>query len=536
MNHDALSELLKTPLEPPLDGKQQSPPKSQVDTLADFDWGAAGVDALAGAWESLKADGVPPRRVADACASDAERREFLEGSRLLNLWGGRRSLKPQQLVLADSLCSGHGSAGVLMPRRSSKTTTLNAFGLGRVACREEYRAAILTLTTGKAGISRFTKDVAPQFARHERAYAKAGKPVPWKVYRGKGYERVEFVEPGSMMVWASSVDDLRGEYFDLVILDESGEPEPEKVVDVKDAALPTMDTSDDPLLVVAGTAGRFRDGNLLWEYVQRLAEGDAGGVLYGFADDVSAAEVDRSDLANWPHVAELLEGSHPGVGTLTTLDRLHESWRGLTPEAFLREYGSLFGVAGSVSKAVSPSKWAAAAVSRTPQPPARFALAVSTHVDQRAAAIVAAWRVDGRAHLLLLAHGIGTAWVAPKLIELWNKYGQPIWHDSSGPTRAETLDRRLVDARVKLTAVKANQVTAAAALLVRDIDNANLTHYGQAELTEAALSVVKRQRYSGWSLAPADGFDGDATAVEAASFALLAFDGMPAARKTYRPS
>jgi hypothetical protein len=340
------------------------------------------------------------------------------------------------------------------------------------------------------------------------------------------------------MGWLSSTEDVRSERYDLLIYDESGEPEPAKVEDAKDAALPTMDVTDgdDPLFVVAGTAGRYRDGNLLWDYLQRLIDSDAGGLGYAFPEGTDLAEIDRANPGNWPHVAELLSAHHPGVGNLTSLDRLYESWKGLRPESFLREYGSLFGTAGTKSKAISPTTWHDLAAPELPQPPANFVIGVATHVDQRAASVVAAWRESGKAHLLLLGHGLGTQWLVPKLLELGSKYRVKIVHDASGPMRAETMDARLKSARLQLEPLKASQVTPAAALLVREIDARRIVHYDQPELNDAANHAVKRQRYAGWSLASDEGFDGDVTAIEAASFALLAFDSAPAPRKKYRPS
>lgn len=217
------------------------------------------------AWLGLRALALKPSVVSMLVTTVQSRLEFLEGARLLRFYGDRamsgRCPQPQQLLLADVLAAGYKRNALLLPRRSSKSTSAIAVGLGRAAYREDYRVGILTLTSGKAGRSRFLKDVATPV---ERLYPDK-QARPFKVIRIAGMEGIQFATGGSVS-WLSTLDDIRGEAFDLLYLDEAGEPnDVEQVREVMGAALPTLDTRPDAQLVILGTAGRYREGNLLWD-------------------------------------------------------------------------------------------------------------------------------------------------------------------------------------------------------------------------------------------------------------------------------
>src|SRR5690606_15808715 len=93
-------------------------------------------------------------------------------------------------------------------------------------------------------------------------------------------------------------------------------------------------------------------------------------------------------------VRELVELTHPGVGTLTTLDTMRQRFDSMrNPTKFAREYLSIFGQVGESTGLIDQTKWAAAGTgSDLPTPPADFGLAFAPHPDQLSGSIVAAWR------------------------------------------------------------------------------------------------------------------------------------------------
>lgn len=484
------------------------------------------------AWDGLRNRALAPLRASELVTSEQSRLEFLEGARLLRFHGERalpgRTPQPQQLVINDMLAAGHKRNALVIPRRSSKSTSAIAVGLGRAAHREDYRVGILTLTSGKAGRSRFLKDVA---APIERLYPDK-KQRPLKVVRIAGMESIEFPQGGSVN-WLSTLDDVRGEAYDLLYLDESGEPgDPEVVREVFAAALPTLDTRPDAQLVVLGTAGRYRDGNLLWDSLE-LGRRGIGGILEYAMPDTTTDE----ELASWEpteetpegRVRELIELSHPGVATLTTLDSVRENYEGMSVATFAREYGSIFGEIGATSGILDPIKWAAAGTGADlPTPPDRFGLAIAPHPDQISASVMAAWRDDkGRSVLLMLEHKLGVKWLAAAALRFSRKYQMPIVYDSGSQVvllSVEQLNR--AKPRPKLQPLAFMDIKKAAALLVDELDRENLDHFRQPELDSAAKLAVKRKAgVNGWAFGrnPKQ-FGDDITGIEAASLALLAYD------------
>ncbi len=474
-------------------------------------------------WLEVRGRALPPLVVSELVTTEADRAEFLRGAELLRFFGERamvgREPKPQQLVVVDALAAGAQKNAVLLPRRSAKSTTLIAVGLGRAEAREDYRVGVLTMTTGKAGRSRFMKDVAPALER---------VPGDHKIVRSAGQERVEFPS-GGMVQWLSSLEDLRGEAFDLIILDEAGEPDPQKVQDALAAALPTLDTRPGAQIVVAGTAGKYRTGNMLWEWLELGRGGRAGIVEYGMPDTVQ-----DEDVATWDAIRDLVVASHPGIGTLTTEDTIRGNYETLPRIVFLAEYGGIFGDEGGTTSLFDPLKWARTGSDDDPgkvSPPERWSIAFAPHPDQLCVSIVAAWRDEkGRAVPMLLERITGIDGAVPALRKLWAKYKVPIVYDAGNQVAqliVEKVNQQRGGVRPRFETYTFADVKRAASLIVDDVDRENVAHWGrQVELNEAIYKSVKRKSGDrGWLVGrnPKQPND-DVTGVEAWAMAQLHYD------------
>lgn len=482
-------------------------------------------------WNAYRATGLEPTQVTNLGNDRADRDAFLHGAELLRIHGdtarpGNR-VQPQQLQVVDVHGAGHKRNACLLPRRSSKSTSLIALALGRAARREEYRVGILTMTTGKAGRSRFRKDVV---APLERLYPDP-ETRPFKIVKTAGSEAIEFPN-GGMVVWLSTMEDLRGEAYDWVILDEAGEPEPEKVTDVLAAALPTMDTRPGGQITVAGTAGRYRRGNLLWDWL----EGDGGGVLrYCMPDHLTDEDTDT-----WEKVEPLILAAHPGIGTLTTLESVRENYETVKQrdrvEDFLREYGGIFGAAGSTAALMDPQRWKDSAAGYgedgqriVPIPPeGGFAVAWQVHPHGLYATVSGGWRVDGVGHIAILEKRRGTDWLAQYVWDLTQRYDNvhvaaDLYFGPSGK-EWEKLDRS--EPRPRLNPAGMGDVATATSLIVDELENGRLVHYDQPSMNEAAANAVKRAIgvKGKWGMAARD--DEDITALQAAALALRLADGI----------
>jgi len=539
-----------TPPPPPTALKAASPPEIKNNSgrkiAADFPPDLTGNPLLEeAAWLDLRSRALTPKHVSELVTSDRDRREFLEGARLLRLDGatrqGDRRLQPQQLVIADMLAAGHKHNAVIIPRRGTKSTSVYMTGIGRAVHREDYRVGIFDTRSGKAGRSRFLKDVAPHL---ERLYPDK-RSRPFTVVRIAGMEGMSFARTGGGVVnWLSTIDDIRGEAFDMLVLDEAGEPrDPGFVSEIMAAALPTFDTRPDGQLVIIGTAGRFKAGNMLWDALEQGRNGSGGIVEYAAPDGITDEQLEAWEPTEehpYARVRELVELTHPGVDTLTTIETIHGNYDLSTDvEKFAREYLSIFGNIGESVGLIDPTKWADGGTGGDlPTPPPNFALAFAPHPDQLCGSIVAAWRdKKGRAHVLMLEHKTNVKWMAAETARLARKYQRRLTYDGKSQVALNIVeDLTRARPRPRMDPRDVTDVKQGAALLVDEIHRGNLTHYRQPELDLAARRVLKRSiGVNAWAFGRGRDFDMDITPLEAAALALLAYDqGQP--RTTGKPA
>lgn len=449
--------------------------------------------------------------LTDLYTDDDTRAEFLEGARLLRL----KEAFPQQLLVADILNAGKEANALLLPRRATKTTSVQAVILGRCSLREDYVAAMTVTTTGSKARSMFRKDV---IAPLERVYPDP-QTRPFKTLKGNGSERIEWPNGSVYTAETPIADSFRGGAYDIVLVDESGEADVAQGDDLKAGILATFDTREGQV-VYAGTPADYREGNLLWD---GLHDERASRIGY-FIDD----DTDEQLLASWETVEPLVLATHPGVACgLTPLHKLEDRYKTLGPERFAREYLGVFGQVGNTKTLIRADKFISAGTDAPlPAPPAKFGLAFAVHAELPKTSVVAAWRDDeGKAHGLVLETFNSYTPVAEYLNGLWKKYRMPIAFDphfAYAKTIAENLER--AKPRPKLIPATSATLKTAAALLVRNIHEDNAVHYKQDVIVEGAAVAVKRQIGVGGFAFGRVLAEDDITALEAWSLALKAYD------------
>jgi hypothetical protein len=487
-------------------------------------------------WDKTRSEALSPRVVSDQAESGSDltdRASFLHGAKAIGLVGRRLELKPHQLLVPEVLDRGHEFNAVLMPRRSSKTTSVVAWALGRCFTRDDYLVCLIFATTAKKARTRFLQDFAPMM---ERVYPDAGTrgnfgPRGFKINRNAGMERIEFANGSVFAIIAPKGEDLRSDAWDVIIIDEAGEADPDQGEDLMSGALPTMDTRPGAQMVIMGTAGRFRKGNLLWDQLEEGRQGH-GGILEFSAPDVLTAE----DVDEWEKVKLILAAAHPGVASgLTTMDGLESRYRKMKRDLFMAEYASIFGDTGGGGSVISPAKWTQAEVPFVmtyPDPPERFTLSIAVTAGLTAGAIMAAWRdKDGIAHVLVLEHHDGIRWMAPRAAELSRKYRTPIVHDNFGSVLVVVEELHQIAPRPLFAPQTTRDTTTAAAKFVEAVDSGRLLHYAQDALTDAALSARKRTiGPKAWAFGRRE-IDDDICALEGASLALRVYDETPERQK-----
>ncbi len=244
-------------------------------------------------WRS-RAEAFTPIRLTDLVTTPQSRGEFIEGARLLRLDNRQRAgdggfgPSPMQLLVADLLAAGRFMNVIFEPRRSTKTTAVQAVLLGRCAHRDEYRVGWTMFTTGLKVGERFRDDIVQHL---ERLYPDP-RVSPIVINKGKGYESLLFRDTSAKLsVYAPNADGFRSGGFDAAFGDEAAEADIEQGEDVTRAVIPTMDTKIGAQFILAGTGQKWRTGNLLWD---NLHDEEAAIAWHGIPETT-----DRRELVSW---------------------------------------------------------------------------------------------------------------------------------------------------------------------------------------------------------------------------------------------
>lgn len=475
-------------------------------------------------WMAWRRRALTPLSVTDLVTTAQTRREFIRGCELL----GITNPKPHQLLIADMLNAGMETNGILIPRQAGKTKTLTIVALGRCALRDRYNAAMTITTQATKTFEIFETTVIDEL---ELVWPDEDTR-PFKSYRGKGSQHVRFPNGSRFSAKSPKGASFRASSYDLTWVDEGGEASPEQAVDLRAAIYSTFDTRDGAQLVVTGTAGAFRKGQLLFEALEHSGN---GVVRYAFPDDLTPDELaawEPTPEAPYGRVKELTLAMHPGIASgLTTIDKVAKRFTALK-ERFAVEYGGLFGNAGEGQGAIDSEAWDATRQDIVPQVPEHFALGAMPSFTGRSAALVAAWRdEEGRACGYVLDHRKATTWVAEAAANLARRHNVEVVYDrKSSDMRIEIEAMERMVPRPRLAPQGYEDVTAAAALLVKDINRGHAMHFDQPAMNDAARDAVRRTTGpNSWALGrPPKKDDADISAMEAWALALRYYDENPA--------
>lgn len=422
---------------------------------------------------------------------------------------------PQQLQVADVLQAGEETNAVEEPRRASKTTTILAVLLGRLLNRPRY-TVVFSAQSGTKSSELFRQWTT------ELELAQGGIPRDqwgFKIRLAAGSQGLTFDNGAQFKVLQTpTAKALRSGAADVVWFDESQEFDVELSAELKAGALPLMDTRDGAQLILSGTAGEARAG-WFWETLELGRAHEAGVAILEYAAPDGTTHEDINDEALWLRI-------HPGIGTLTTLEKMRSRRKAFADPEWSREYMGLWPV--SADSAVIPAHvWEAAAVARQPIPQS-VSFGYDLAPNGSAAAIVAAWRdAEGTAYVELIAHESGTAWVRDRMTALALKYRAPVGFDGIGANKVvqEEVERARSGAKRWLRPLTRGAVTPSCVTFLRDLEDGRLKHFGQEGLTAATAFAAKRTWQDGklWAWGQvASG--GDITPLVAATMALRAYD------------
>lgn len=488
-------------------------------------------------WRSL----IPtPSRETELVTTEETRREFLEGARLLRMDKRRRAdggfgPSPVQLVIADMLNAGRKFNAILEPRRTTKTTAVQAVIMGRCSLRDDYLVGwtMAKADGGQKTGERFRKDIVSHV---ERLFPDKNTR-PFIVNTGKGTEHIRWPNGSYFNAYAPGNDAFTSGAYDIAWVDEAQDATPELTADMMTSIPPTLDGRYLPQMITSGTAPEYQKGNLLWHVLNM----HGAGVLYhGIPEDTDPEELEAWEASEQhprARVRELIELNHPGIGFTTPLQDVADNFEAMkaTPGAFNTEYLGMPGSEGSASALIKQPDWTGSRLDRTlvdVELPAVLALAIAIDPDGRWCSLAAAWKGRGRKrHVALLHHQATVDGFAKQVIRTARKLRRQVHYDSGRPTENVEI-ATVTQARpvVRTRAVARAEIPRGAVLFMKTLKAGDLVHYaGQDPLDDAAELAVRRAfgTTGSWAFGRPDEKnrpEDDITPLEAAARALYALD------------
>ena len=499
------------------------------------------------AWIELRDSGRRPLECSALVTTYQARAEFLVGCWVLKHVVPERfgigtlldNLQPQMLREVDVLAADTKHNAILMPRRSSKTTTLWAVGIGRCWMRPAYQVGYTMLTLAKKAEKRFELDVRDPIAIHWRD----PKHRPIKLRDGKGSKGLDFPNGSKLDVLAPKGEEVRSGAYDTMIIDEAGEAEPDLWADVVAAVLPSFDTRPGAQAILAGTAGGYRAGSHFWK---TLHNEKAGRLRYGVPDDI-----DPALLESWDTAGPLIERIHPGLDGLTTMDAMEDNFNGLGWELFAREYFGHFGDEHATSTAITAAAWRKGRQDGPPPEGVRSgSLAVAVSPDGGYASVAVAWHITGAADLAAAAweldgvteqprRGIKLIHAKPEGIEralilAARSLRTPIVYDHGNSSTRALVERVLARSRPRPVVMprQLGDVRVAHSQLITALARGDVWHWDQAPLDRAAAGAVLAIVGQGSLIRSPKGEALNVTPLEACALALDALPDLPRADLT----
>ncbi|MGX1931714.1 hypothetical protein [Microbacterium resistens] len=512
-------------------------------------------------WRS-RIEHLVPIKLTELVTTEQSRGEFIQGARLLRLDERQRAgdggfgPAPMQLMVADVLAAGRFMNAIFEPRRSTKTTAIQAVLLGRCWSREDYQVGWTMFTTGAKAGERFRRDIVT----HLDKIWPSRKTSPIVINVGKGTEHLEFRATGSTLsVYTPNGEGFRSGGFDAAFGDEAGEADAEQGEDVQRAVIPTMDTKIGAQFILAGTGQKWRTGQLLWD---ALHDPDAAVAWHGIPETV-----DRADLVSWepdmPHpktgatggrMREYIERTHPGLGFTTLADAPKRSFDKFPLDDFLIEYGGQFGLEGAADVLIPPAQLERALTRAAfpATPPERFSAALKVHHNGTHASLAIAWDYEEPGDLVTTAQRMAGEEDAPtkQAVALWwwqeglpgldrevllrlrRHPGITLRYDKRGFTE-DIAENKLAKAtpKPKMQPTTAADIPGSTVGFLRALKDNTVVIFAHPEL-ERACRIATKQAFGNYGTfrfgAPKNDPDADVTPVEAAALALRFLPDVPA--------
>ncbi|APX03377.1 hypothetical protein BWQ92_18100 [Arthrobacter sp. QXT-31] len=386
-------------------------------------------------------------------------------------------LHPHQLALANQLDNRIETNAICWPRRAGKSTILWAYIVGFADLNEDAEI----LVTAQSGMKSRDRYMSAARLLDRHCPEDAGGP---RILRGASDLSMHFPNGSRIHSISPDPDNFRGDSASIILIDEMQALDPERTEDIRQGAAPLFDTVEDGMFLLAGTPGRQRAG-WYWNALEAGRQGMAGH----FTSEYAAPEhADIEDEAIWL-------ATHPGIGTLTTLEKMRARRAGLTTPQWSMEYMGQW-PPDLVTRALPETLWKATASAPEAPPESDWVLGFDCAIDGSTASLTASWiDADGKARMQTMDHRAGTNWVAGELAKALKEYPRlDIAYDPIGfnVQVAQALGRIPRTNTNRLRALTLKEVGAGAAFISQSLADGTLKHSTSASLDTAAEHVCWR--------------------------------------------
>lgn len=401
---------------------------------------------------------------------------------------------------------------VQIPRRSTKTTTIQNVLLGRCASIPGY----VVVSTAQDGTraSEFLSDLMDQIENHvndiceqrndelEAAWDGEGNgPEEFtfkdglaelgirQLYRSQGREFIKWRNGSKWKAVPPEAPKLRGKGVRVIWVDEGGEMDPETSPTLLAGALPMLDTNPDGQIIISGTPGRVRAG-AFWEALEKARSAPE---RFGIVDYSGDDFVDPHNEDNWWLI-------HPGLACgLTSIKVLRERHEGMAIDLFMMEYLCVWPPDSKVT-ALNLKNWDTTKFDALEQPPADYVWGIGYDVapDGTEACVSVAWLdAAGDPWVQVMRHRAGgSAWLEDYLARALATFPKvPIGYDSIGENIAvaQQLARRPRFRKAQLKSLNLKDVGAATAMLAQANERLALRHAEHPALDTSVRNAGWRQ-------------------------------------------
>jgi hypothetical protein len=431
--------------------------------LSSIDWDAA-KDRMIDTWYKRSGVLYAAQGLVSPIPEGTDIANAVKGSRMLGL-----ELTPQGCEVAGVLEAKntfglplYDDVTVQIPRRATKTTSIQTVLLGRCENRPGYRI-IQTAQDGTRASMVFMDMVRTM----ERV-----TPDPedrnWKVFKSTGREYLEWDNGSRWWVGPPKSSTYRGLAADVLWFDESGELSPEESDDLEAGALPVMDTRPDGQVIKSGTPGLVRAG-LFWKSLAVAEENPAQAGVVNYAareSDVVDLDEDRAMALLWRH--------HPGMACgLTTEAKMRKRFQVMDLAQFIREYLCVWPPDTTIT-ALDMAKFAAGECNPVGLPSnVPYAFGFNVAQGGVAAAVAVAWYDGEDLHAQIMEYRLKADWVPDDLARALKAHvGTDIGYDSIGDNvaTAQAVARKPRVNTKTLRALTMKEVAAGTAAIAQAVD------------------------------------------------------------------